>query len=220
MALAELEEKNTRLYSVAEYLEIDRASAERYAYFDGEISLMAGESIRHGDISVNLIREISFELKGTDCRVLAKDTKTKSGGFAVKFGQSRKGMFSYPDLVIICDDPQFQDEHRDIVLNPKVIIEVLSESTELFDRTDKFMRYRMFNETLTDYILVSQDKPLVEHFTRQDDNNWKMRAYIGLDDILAIESVECRIKISEIYDRIKFTRKELALLTELRNERN
>lgn len=220
MALAELKEKEIPLYSVAEYLEIDRASPERYEYFDGEISLMAGESLRHGDISVNLIREISLELKGKDCRVLAKDTKTKSGGFGLKFGQSKKGMFSYPDLVIICDEPQFQDEHRDIVLNPKVIVEVLSESTELFDRTDKFMRYRMFNETLTDYILVSQDKPQVEHFTRQDDNSWKLRVYIGLDETLVIESIECSVKISEIYDRLKFTKKELALLTELKNERS
>ena len=135
---------------------------------------MAGESIRHGDISVNLIREISFELKGKDCRVLAKDTKTKSGGFSLKSGQSKKGLFSYPDLVIICNEPQFQDDYRDIVLNPKVVIEVLSESTELFDRTDKFVRYRMFNDSLTDYILVSQDKPQIEHFIRQKDNSWKM----------------------------------------------
>lgn len=220
MALAELKEKTAKLYSVAEYLEIDRASQERYEYLDGEITLMAGESIRHGDISVNLIGELRSELKGKDCRVLAKDTKTKSGGFALKFGQSKKGMFSYPDLLVICGEPKFQDEHRDIVLNPKVIIEVLSESTELFDRTDKFMRYRMFNETLTDYILVSQDKPQVEHFMRQDDNNWRLRVYIGLDEILSIESIECRIKISEIDDRVKFTKKELALLTELKNERN
>ncbi|MGI8467496.1 MAG: Uma2 family endonuclease [Pyrinomonadaceae bacterium] len=220
MALAELKEKTAKLYSVAEYLEIDRASPERYEYFDGEISLMAGESIRHGDISVNLIGELRDELKGKDCRVLAKDTKTKSGGFALKLGQSKKGMFSYPDLVVICDEPQFQDEHRDVILNPKVIVEVLSESTELFDRTDKFLRYRMFDETLTDYILVSQDKPQVEHFTRQDDNDWKLRVYIGLDENPIIESIECRVKISEIYDRVKFTKKELALLTELKNERN
>jgi Uma2 family endonuclease len=216
MSSVKLKEKTSRLYSVEDYLKIDRESAERYEYLDGEIFLMAGESVRHGDISVNLIGELRSELKGKDCRVLAKDTKTKSGGFAFKIGQSRKGMFSYPDLVVICSEPQFNDEFKDIVLNPKVIIEVLSESTELFDRTDKFYRYRMFNETLTDYILVSQDKPLVEHLVRQDDNNWKTFFYFGLDEILKIESIGCEIKLSEIYDRVKFTRKELALIKELK----
>lgn len=210
MALAKLKEKLPKIYTVEEYLSIDRNSIERYEYLDGEIYLMAGESVRHGDISVNLIREISLALKGKDCRVLAKDTKTKSGGFG-KIGQTRKGMFSYPDLVVLCGEPEFQDKHLDIILNPKVIIEVLSESTELFDRTDKFLRYRMFNETLSDYILVSQDKPQVEHYIRQDDNSWKLFTYFGLDKEFFIESIECRLKLSEIYDRVKFTKKELAL---------
>ncbi|CAN5779759.1 Uma2 family endonuclease [soil metagenome] len=210
MALAKLKEKLPKIYTVEEYLSIDRESIERYEYLDGDILMMAGESIRHGDISVNLIREVSLVLKGKNCRVLAKDTKTKSGGFG-KIGQTKKGMFSYPGLVIVCGEPEFQDKHRDIVLNPKVIIEVLSESTELFDRTDKFMRYRMFNDTLTDYILVSQDKPQVEHFIRQDDNSWKLFTYFGLKEEIFIESIECRIKLSEIFDRVKFTKKELAL---------
>lgn len=217
MSLVKLKEKSERIYTVGEYLKIDRESIERYEYVDGEIFLMAGESIRHGDISVNLIREVSLELKGKDCRVLAKDTRTKSGGFG-KIGQSRKGMFSYPDLLVICGEPEFQDKHRDIVLNPKVIIEVLSESTELFDRTGKFTRYRMFNDTLTDYILVSQDKPQVEHFIRQDDNSWKLFTYFGLKEEIFIESIECRLKLTEIYDRVKFTKKEIALIKELNND--
>ena len=219
MALAILKKKTTRLYTVEEYLELDRSSQERYQFLDGEVTLMAGESIRHGDISVNLIGELRSHLKGTDCRVLAKDTKTKSGGFALNFAQSKKGMFSYPDLVVICGNPEFPDNYRDIVLNPSVIIEVLSESTELFDRTDKFIRYRMFNFTLTDYVLVSQDKPLVERFVRQDDGNWKLFNYFGLDEILEIESINCRIKLSEIYDRVKFTKKELLFIKEINNER-
>ncbi len=213
MALAKLKEKLPKIYTVEEYLSIDRESIERYEYVDGEIFLMAGESIRHGDISVNLIGELRNELKGKDCRVLAKDTKTKSGGFG-KIGETKKGMFSYPDLVIICGEPEFQDKHRDIVLNPTVIIEVLSESTELFDRTDKFMRYRMFNDTLTDYILVSQDRPQIEHYIRQDDNSWKLFTYFGLKEEIYIESIECRLNLSEIYDRVKFTKKELALFKE------
>ena len=106
-------------------------------------------------------------------------------------------MFSYPDLVMICGEPEFQDKKRDIILNPKVIIEVLSESTELFDRSDKFMRFRMFNETLTDYILVSQNKPLIEHFIRQDDNSWKLFTYFGLDKTLFIESIESELNFQK-----------------------
>jgi Uma2 family endonuclease len=218
MGLAKLKEKLPKIYTVEEYLSIDRESIERYEYLDGEIFLMAGENIRHGDISVNLIREISSELKGRDCRVLAKDTKTKSGGFG-KIGQSKKGMYSYPDLLIVCGEPEYQDEHRDIILNPKIVIEVLSESTELFDRTDKFIRYRMFNDTLTDYILVSQDKPQVEHYIRQEDNSWKLFVHLGLKEELFIESIDCHIKLTEIYDRVKFTKKELALIKEIKDDR-
>ncbi len=129
-------------------------------------------------------------------------------------------MFSYPDLVVICGEPEYHDDHRDIVLNPRVIIEVLSESTELFDRRDKMMRYRMFNPTPTDYILVSQDKPFVEHHIRQEDNNWKVYSSFGLNESLNIESIGCLIKLSEIYDRVKFTAEEQEFIDEIENERN
>lgn len=219
MGLAKLKEKPARLYTVDEYLELDRNSIERYQYLDGEVFLMAGESIRHGDISVNLIGEIRSQLKGTGCRVLAKDTKTKSGGFAQFSGKSKKGLFSYPDLLVVCGEPQYEDEHRDIITNPTVIIEVLSESTELFDRRDKLMRYRLFNPTLTDYILVSQDKPMVEHHIRQDDGNWKAYLYFGMQETLKIESINCRVALSEIYDRVKFTAEEQEFIEEVEDER-
>ncbi len=217
MALAKLKRHIERLYTIDEYLELDRASQERWQFLDGEVWMMAGENIRHGDISVNLIAEFRTQLKNKDCRVLAKDTKTKSGGFSSKRTSQTKGMFSYPDLVVVCGEPKYNDKQKDIVLNPTVVIEVLSKSTELFDRNTKFMRYRMFNPTLTDYILVSQDKPQVEHFIRQEDDSWKLYIYIGLDETLKVESIECEIKMSEIYDRVKFTKKELEFLEEIAN---
>ncbi|MCY7346332.1 MAG: Uma2 family endonuclease [Pyrinomonadaceae bacterium] len=219
MGLAKLKVKTARTYTVGEYLQLDRDGIERYQYLDGEVFLMAGESIRHGDISANLTGELRDQLKGIDCRVLSKDTKTKSGGLAANLLQSRKGLFSYPDLVVICGEPEFQDDYRDIVLNPRVIIEVLSDSTEMFDRRDKLMRYRLFNPTLTDYILVSQDKPLVEHYIRQADGDWKMILYFGTEETLNIESIKCGIKLSEIYDRVKFTTEEQAFIREIKNER-
>ncbi len=217
MTLAKLKEKKSQTYSVEEYLEFDRASDERYEFVDGQIHLKAGESGNHGDISVNLAAELRFQLKGKDCRVRAKDTKVKSGSFAQKPNQKTKGMFSYPDLVVICGEPDYHDKHKDIVLNPSVIIEVLSDSTAEFDRTNKFTRYRIFNPTLSDYILVSQDKPLVEHFLRQTDDSWKVFIYYGLKKVLKIESIECQLKLAEIYDRIKFSRQALAELADIIN---
>ena len=112
--------------------------------------------------------------------------------------------FSYPDLTIVCGEPQFHDVKKDVLTNLQVIFEVLSPSTADYDRTTKFQRYRMGNETLTDYILVSQDKPFVEHFVRQADNNWIYRSYGDIDDKLKIETVECELSLREIYDRIEF----------------
>lgn len=215
MALAKLKRQTARLYTIDDYLEIDRESEERWQYLDGEIWMMAGESDEHGDISVNLIRELSSQLKGKDCRVRAKDTKVKTGGFARKAGQSMKGMFSYPDVVVICDEVKHHDKKKDVITNPHVVVEVLSESTGDFDRGDKFMRYRMFNSTLTDYILVAQDKPLVEHFIWQDDNNWKLFVSVGLDASFKIELIECELKLSEIYDRVKFSKQGLKFIEEI-----
>jgi hypothetical protein len=93
----------------------------------------------------------------------------------------------------------------------------LSDSTEVFDRNNKFMRYKMFNPTLSDYILVSQDKPMVEHFIRQDDESWKVYIHIGLDQVFTIESIECTLNLLEIYDRIEFPQKVFDFIAEIRN---
>lgn len=217
MPLPNLKAQEEKLYTVDEYLERERAAVERSEYFDGTVYLMAGESDEHGIISANLSGEIYLQLKGKDCQMRLKDAKIKSGGFEPRVGHSTKGMFSYPDLVVICDAVKYHDKKKDVILNPKLIIEVLSDSTREYDHNDKFVRYRMFNETLTDYVLVAQDKPQVEHFIRQDDNSWKVYTYIGLDKICRIESIECELKLSEIYDRIKFSKKTLKFLKEIEN---
>lgn len=218
MAVAKLKTRE-RLYTVAEYLEMEREAEERSEYIDGQIFLMAGESDNHGDISVNLVSILHAQLKGTLCRVRSKETKVKSGGFAVRTGNSTKGMFSYPDLVVICGEVKHYDKRKDIILNPKVIVEVLSKSTERFDRNDKFVRYQMFNDTLSDYILVSQDKPMIEHFVRQGDGTWKLYNHIGLDKICNIESIGCRMELVEVYDRITFSKKTIDFLAEIADKK-
>ncbi len=196
-----LAKPKTYTYSLEEYLELERAADFRSEFVDGEIFAMAGESGRHGDISASFLSSVVAGLRGSDCRARTKDTKVKSGALLKKFG---KGMISYPDIVVICGEPEYHDKHKDVVLNPKVIIEVLSESTEDFDRGTKFMRYRSFNDTLTDYILISQDKPLVEHFIRQSNGDWLLKEYKGLKTEFRIDSIHCSLKLLEIYDRVEF----------------
>ncbi|MGI8564995.1 MAG: Uma2 family endonuclease [Pyrinomonadaceae bacterium] len=191
------------LYSLEEYLDLERRSEERHEYLDGFIWLMAGESGAHADICTNLTRIVSTQLLGTRCRARSKDTKVRSGP-APRSRRATKGLFSYPDLVVICDEPQYQDKHRDVVTNSAVIIEVLSESTEAFDRGEKFLRYQVWNPTLTDYLLVSQDKPLVEHFARHSDGSWVYRFYQGLEQGAQINSIDCVLNPSEVYDRVVF----------------
>ncbi len=199
--------KTKPVFTVEDYLEIDRESDERYEFLDGEIYAMAGESGEHGDICVNLTVSLGSRLIDTDCRLRIKDTKVRSGMFPVK-RPLVKGMISYPDLVVICGEPEYHDEFTDVVLNPQVIIEVLSYSTEQFDRGEKFHRFQLWNPTLTDYILVSQDKPLVEHYIRQPDNSWKFHFYDGLEREFEIESINSRLKLKDIFYRIEFTEKD------------
>ena len=192
------------MYTVDQYLEIDRASQERYEFLDGQIFAMAGESGERGDISINVAISLGNQLKGTPCRARAKDTKVRSGP-APTPGRDMSGLYCYPDVVVICGEPEYYDDYRDIVLNPKTIMEILSPSTEAFDRGEKFVRYRTWNPTLDDYLLISQDKPQVEHFHRQADGKWTCELYRGLEAIVDIPSIHCSLKLAEVYDRIAFS---------------
>jgi Uma2 family endonuclease len=196
--------KSEPLYTEAEYLALERKSEERHEYLDGLIYDMAGESPEHGTICMNLSRIISTQLLGSPCQAWSKDTKVRSGP-APKSRYSTKGLYSYPDLVIVCGTPVFHDEHRDVLLNPQVIIEVLSPTTEGFDRGAKFIRYRTYLESLTDYIVVSQNQPLVERFTRQANGLWLIAApALDLADTVALTSIGCSLSLRDVYDRIVF----------------
>ena len=191
-------------FTVAQYLAIERKSKDRHEFLDGEIYAMAGESGEHGDISVNVVTSVAYQLRGKPCRARTIDTKVRSGPNP-DAGDSSKGLYSYPDIVVICGEPQYHDEFRDIVLNPTAIVEVLSKSTESFDRGEKFNRFQTWNPTLRDYILVSQNQPLIEHFSKQPDGTWTYLRILGLDGNLTIPSIQCTLKLSEVYDRVMFT---------------
>jgi len=186
-----------------EYLAVERSSEERCEYLDGQVYAMAGESPDHGTICSNLTAMIVTQLKGTDCQAWSKDTKVRSGPLP-KQKLNTKGLYSYPDLVVACAEREYLDEHRDVLLNPRVIIEVLSPATEAFDRGEKFMRYKSWLPTLSDYLLVSQSSPVITHYVKQDDGGWSLYFYEGLEQSLFIESINCTLPLADVYDRIEF----------------
>src|SRR5919108_655693 len=124
---------------------------------------MAGESEDHGTICMNLSVSLGSQLRGTPCRAFSKDTKVRCGPYRP---HTREGLYAYPDLVVVCGPSQYHDQARDVLLNPKVIVEVLSPSTEALDRSEKLYRYRRWLPTLMDYVLVAQDRLLIDHYQR------------------------------------------------------
>lgn len=193
-----------RCYTAEEYLDLERVSEERSEYLDGTIYAMAGESPQHGAISTNLVAELRNQLKGSPCQVFTKDMKVRSGPLPLR-PRSTKGLFSYADIVVVCGEPQFIDRHRDVIINPAVIIEVLSPNTEAFDRGEKFWRYRSFNPSLTDYLVVAQDQPSIDHFARQQNEQWVIAASVhDLAESVKVESINCTLRLTEVYDRVTF----------------
>ena len=186
-----------------EYLAFERAAEERHIYVDGEIFAMAGESGAHADIVTNIVVSLVNQLGDGPCRVRTGNSRVRSGPLP-KSPRRPAGLYSYPDIFVICDEPKYLDDYKDVVLNPKVIVETLSESTEAFDRGEKLLRYQKFNPTLTDYLLVSQRRPQIEHFRREKDGSWKYTIHEGLKAVGKIESIKCRLKAADVYKRIKF----------------
>ena len=194
------------LYSPEEYLELERKSETRHEYFDGVIYpldgvvyAMAGESLSHSRICINLAGEVRAKLKGKNCEALSPNMKVRAEG---------KGMYAYPDLTIVCGEPTFHDVKKDVLINPKVIFEVLSPSTERYDRGEKFQYYKNETPSLADYILVSQDQILVEQFTKQENESWLYRSCSKAEDILRIESIEAEVALQDIYVRVEFPQAE------------
>lgn len=198
-------------YTVEEYLALERASEERHEYLDGDVYAMAGESPEHGAICMNLYGSLWPQLRGTPCQAFAKDTKVRSGRLPLP-GHSMQGLFSYPDLVVVCGVMQFHDQFRDVLINPSLIIEVLSASTEAFDRGEKFRRYRTWVPTLQDYLLVAQNRPLLDHYHRIEENRWELVPIEGLEASLQLESLHCTLRLADVYDRIIFPPEDAVLV--------
>lgn len=184
-----------------EYLALERQSEQRHQYVDGQIDAMAGESLEHSVICCNLAAVLVVQLRGKNCQALSPNMKIRSGPAQQ---ERRSGMFSYADASVVCGEPRFHDRHRDVLLNPRVIFEVLSPSTEAFDRGEKFLRHRAHLDTLDDYILLSANKPLAEHFQRQASGLGLYGGIEGLGGSLELSSIHCRLPLGEIYERVTF----------------
>ena len=179
--------------SEEEYLALDRAAEFRSEFVDGEMFAMSGGSLRHARLQRNLLFELQSALKDTGCEAFTSDMR-------VRVPATR--MYAYPDVTVICGKPVLVDEHQDILLNPIVIFEVLSPSTERYDRGLKFQQYRAI-ESLKDYILVDQNQVRIEQFTRQDSSPWTLRDYQRLEEVLTIASINVSLPLHRIYDQIE-----------------
>jgi Uma2 family endonuclease len=177
-----------------DWLEAERASLEgRTEYLDGEVFAMTGASVEHNAIVVNITSELRTQMKGRPCQVYANDLK-------VRIRPADAG--TYPDLVALCGEHQFQDGRRDVLLNPSLIAEVLSESTEAYDRGKKFAIYRQI-PNLREYLLVSQHQVLVELYSRADDGRWTLSDFSALTDSVPLPSVGCTLSLAEVYDKVE-----------------
>ena len=180
-------------FTPEQYLALERKADFKSEFCNGFITAMAGASREHNVIAGNLHGEVRAQLKGRPCEVYISDMRVRVGP---------AGLFTYPDVVAVCGEARFLDDKRDTLLNPTMIAEVLSSSTESYDRGDTFMHFRRL-ESLREYVLISQDKVLVERFTRQGDE-WLLTEFRHLDDTLRLASIDCAVPLREIYARIEF----------------
>ncbi|MEK6288958.1 MAG: Uma2 family endonuclease [Acidobacteriota bacterium] len=183
-------------YTPEEYLALERSSETKHEYFNGEIFAMGGASPQHVGIVTNLVVELGSQLKQGSCRVFSAD---------LRVNVDPTGLYTYPDVVVVCEPPEFSDQQKDTLLNPVLIIEVLSDSTKDYDRGGKFEQYRTI-ESFAEYLLIAQDRPHVEHYVRQLDRSWVLYETNSLDDTIRLKSVPCSLPLSEIYDKIDFPR--------------
>ena len=185
-----------RHFTPEEYLELEVKAEYKSQYVDGEIFAMAGAQPWHITVTGNLIAGLILRFRGRNCNVYFSDMR-----LSVRAG----GLYTYPDVMALCGKPEFDDAYKPVsLLNPQVIFEVLSPSTEAFDRGDKFTRYRKL-DSLTDYVLVSADRMRVEHHALQPSGVWSYEEYEHPSNFLRLASVDCELPLAEIYDKVEFS---------------
>jgi Uma2 family endonuclease len=177
-----------------EYLEIERAAERKSEYFGGEMFAMAGATRRHLLIVTNLVIGLGQSLRDRPCEVYSTDMRHRV---------TPSGLYTYPDVMVACNKPQFADNRQDTLLNPVVIIEVLSESTRDYDRGRKFQHYRTL-PSLKEYLTIAQDEPHVEHWLRHGDG-WHLKEFSDPGQAARLDSISCTLTLTEIYNKVDWT---------------
>lgn len=181
-------------YTAAEYLARERTASVRSELVEGRCVAMAGGTERHAAICDNLLERVKGRLRGSPCRPYSSSLRVKI---------EATGNYVYPDLSVVCGPRQFEDERRDTLLNPRLIVEVLSPSTERHDRGWKFRNYQLI-PSFDEYLLVAQEEPRIERFARQGDVGWLMTTVTGLDAAIRLESIACELSLAEVYEDAVF----------------
>lgn len=187
--------KKPKLFTSAEYLEFERQSEVKHELIDGEIFEMAGAVRKHNRISTNVLRLLDNQLLERECNVYGSDMRVKI---------TSTGKYTYPDIVAVCGEEEFEDETQDTLINPQLIIEILSNSTEGYDRGAKFEYYQTI-ESFTEYVLITQEPFRVEQYVRKDKNEWTYFEFRQPEDILKLKSIDCEISLQNIYHKIQQT---------------
>jgi Uma2 family endonuclease len=174
-----------------EYLAIERMAEFRSEYYNGEMFATSGASMAHGRLSVRLVAALFPQIRGRRCQLYSNDMRIRV---------AQTGLYTYPDLVGVCGEEIYASDEFDVLLNPNLIVEVLSPSTEAYDRGRKFEHYRMI-ESLSQYLLVAQDRVHLDLYTNAGDG-WKLQSYDSLTDQVALQSIGCMLAVSHVYDGV------------------
>src|SRR3989440_1169386 len=177
-----------------EYLRLERQAEYKSEYLNGEIFAMGGASRQHNLITVNIGAEFNRQLKGKPCEAYASDMRVKVRA---------NGLYTYPDVVVVCGEPQFEDKEVDTLLNPTLLVEVLSQSTERYDRIAKTSYYRTI-DSLQEHLLVAQHEFRLEQYLRQPNEQWSLTQYTSPDEVVQLPSIDCSLRLNDVYDKITF----------------
>lgn len=181
-----------RRYTVEEYLALERAAETKSEYLQGEIVAMSGASRPHNLLVTNLLASLHGQLRKKPCEVYPSHMRVQV---------PEADFFTYPDLAVVCTEPRLADEHFDTLLNPTVLVEVLSRSTADYDRGRKFAYYRHL-ESLAEYLLVAQAEVHVEHYTRQSDGSWRLEETDDPAAAIVLPSIGCVLSLAEVYEKV------------------
>jgi Uma2 family endonuclease len=179
----------------AEYLARERLAETKSEYYDGELFAMAGGSEEHSLISVNLCIELGLQLRERPCKVYNSDMRVQV---------VEAGPYTYPDVTVVCGEARFADAEVDTLLNPTVIVEVLSPTTEAWDRGGKFEQYQQM-ASLEEYVLIAQDRPRVERYARRAEGEWLLTVATGLGGVISLPSIQCELALREVYRKVPFS---------------